>query len=235
MPRDMFPQSDGAFVQWVTQYTELLVTSPTTYGIDAAQAEALGIKVDAFTAALATATNRVTRSPANLEIKFAKRDELVSEVRRLTAIIQASPVMDNAKRAALGIPLRGENPPTPVPAPTAEPLIIVGDVRGNRIDVQVVDKADPNRRARPEHVATVTVLYFVGETPPNRPEGWVIQGTTSKMKTIVEVAPDTAPGSKVWMIAYYSNRKGQSGVPSEAVAAFTQYREGGLQRMKLAA
>lgn len=229
----MTPQSDTALLAYADNFDAALIARFENVGLSIAQAEAFTAARAAYVAAFGVANEQATRTPVSIELKNEKKDALVKILRELIGQIQSFGGTTDADRRAFDITIRKD--PSPIPAPGSAPVIIVESVTGNVINVRLKDATDPDRRGKPDGVATATLLYHVGPDAPTSIEGWTLQGTVSRVTASVEVAPTTPGGSKVWIIGYWSNAKGESGPPSTAVSTFTQFIEGGLSQLKIAA
>ncbi|MEM1097344.1 MAG: hypothetical protein AAGH92_01015 [Planctomycetota bacterium] len=237
MSRQSFiPASDSELNVFGLNFTSYLEAAPTpgTYGLSDADASAFADAQAAYTAALAKANAEATRGPLSIAQKDNAKKTFKDVIRKTAAIVQAFPGTTDDMRAELRLPVR-DTVPTPIPAPAAELKISVEAVSGTQFHVRLSDPEHPPRRRKPDHATTATLLYHVGETAPTTIEGWTLSGTVSKTRTIVQVNPQTTPGSKVWFIGYWSNGKGESGNPGQPVAAFTQFTEGGLTELRIAA
>ena len=137
------------------------------------------------------------------------------------AAIQASATVSDVQKVALDITIR--RLPTPQPAPGTKPVVSIVSVMGRTVQLRLRDAASPHRIGRPPGVSGATILSFVGAAAPASLGQWKFEGNITK--TVVNVVfPDTiAPGSLVWITAFWSNRKDQSGPPSDPISAYLQY------------
>src|SRR4051812_19749576 len=103
MSTDFIPGREAQLVTFSTNFKNLITLAPTTYGLTAAQATAYGTKHTLFTTAFQTATDPSTRSPSAIIAKDVAKNNLISEIRMLSRIIQAAPAVTAQQRSDLGI------------------------------------------------------------------------------------------------------------------------------------
>ncbi|MEM9752385.1 MAG: hypothetical protein AAF916_03275 [Planctomycetota bacterium] len=236
MSRTLIPRSAGDLNNFGINFTQQLETAPggpADFGLSDADASAFVDAQNAYAAAYARNENMETRGPSSVQGLRDQRANFVEVIRTTVTKVELFPGLTDQMRVDLQIPV--PEPRGVVPPPAAELAIQVESVDGTAFSVRLSDPEHPTRRRKPDHATTATLLYHVGETAPTTIEGWTLSGTVSKTRTVVQVNPQTAPGSKVWFIGYWSNGKGESGNPGQPVAAFTQFTEGGLTELRIAA
>ncbi|MEM8784204.1 MAG: hypothetical protein AAGE65_15320 [Planctomycetota bacterium] len=221
-----YPTRESELIVWLANFKALIVGNPTAYGLTDTQSDTLGDAVDEFDTAYQTANDPTTRSPRNIEQKNELKDACMAVVRNYAAIIKSTPGMTDTKLIALGLPTREE--PTPVPAPTEAPAIEILDAQANAIEFLLYPSTGTSRRGKPEGVQGATVLSYVGQTAPLDPAVWKFEGNTTRNKKTIVFPEDLAPGTKVWLTAFWFNRKAQSGPPCDPVPAYIQF--GGMRR-----
>ena len=220
-----FTQSEPKLLDFTGHFGRSILAAPAEYGLTADQATQYQTTRDRFVQLHELCQSRVTRSPANIFAKNEQKKTLVNATRMLVDVVQAWPPMTNDKRAVLGITVR-DRTPRPVPRPTERPRIAVTGVSGHDVTVELT--REDGRRGRPANAAQATLLSFVGESPSANPDDWRFEGNTTKAATTVEVSTSVPAGSRVWVTAFWSNRRAQSGPPAEPVSAFVQF--GGMAR-----
>jgi hypothetical protein len=125
-------------------------------------------------------------------------------------VIQAYPPLTNTQRVALGITVPDEEP-TPVPPPADPPVLTIVSTLGRTVELQLRDFNNTEKRGKPANVAGATILMYVGEEAPIDPAQWQFCLNTTKTTIHYDFAPSVPAGSKVWLIAFWRNRKDQSG------------------------
>lgn len=215
------PVREAELVTWATQLSQHLNTTPGEFGTDLATAEAYDDVVGGFVTAYQTANNPPTRSKPFIEAKNVKKNFLVSESRKLIAVLQAWPGMTNEKRDILEIPRRG-NEPTPIGPPTVMPVLRVASVEGNVINLEL-RRADGTTRSKPEGVRSARLFSFVGANPPSDLPAWTFDGGTTKSDPQITVPAGVAPGSVVWVAAMWVNPRDQPGPACAPVKTHTNF------------
>lgn len=223
MPRTFLPSRESDLITWSQSFQSTIVSAASDYGLTDPQAADYTTKQAAFVSAHKVANEPLTRSPGNIEVKNTKKQELITLTRELVDICQASPVMDNDKRKALGITIR-DSTPTPVPVPKTSPNIDILSVVGWTVELRLHNE-DSTKRAKPEGVKGATVFSYVGETPPTNVDDWKFEGNISKTETTIHFPSTLAAGTKVWTTAFWFNTTSQSG---PAAAPVSTNLQGGL-------
>ncbi|MEO0963655.1 MAG: hypothetical protein AAFY08_00930 [Planctomycetota bacterium] len=194
---------------WITNFKNRLDDDATAYGLTSTQATAYGTLATAFLDAYQTAQEPTTRTPSSIEAKDTAKDAVLAETRALVRIAQAWPEMTNQKRSDLGITVPDPEP-TPVPVPTEEPQLDVAAVNGRRLSLRLREQSTGERR-KPTGVTGATVLSYVGETIPSSIRDWSFEGNTTRLDVDVVFEDSVPQGAKVWVTAYWYNRKAESG------------------------
>lgn len=208
MASNTFPSREPEFLTWSKNLAQLLTSAPAEFGATIEQAASYSAAQEAFASSYQRANDPVTRSPANIEVKNMKKDELVVQTQAICKILQASPVMDNGKRRALGITIRQGD--TPINPPADRPFVEITSVDGWTVNLRL-GGGEGMRRKKPAGVSACYVFSFVGEQPPAGLSGWKFDGGTSRTTTSVTFPTAFAPGTKVWITACWINAKQQSG------------------------
>lgn len=179
--------------------------------------------------------NRKNPGGAHLAIKDAKKRELDAMARELVRIIQAYPPLTDDQRRELKITVRKSR--TPVPAPTARPMVEVASVVVRTVTVNVYDPTSATKRNKPAGSVGAKLYTFVGANYPSDPGLWDYQGDFTKSKCEITFADSVPSGAQVWVCAAWYNRKGETGQPSVPIT--TNIQGGGASEdtpgMKIAA
>lgn len=209
MPKSYLPGRESELLTFVNNLNAKISAGPEVYGLTIEQAGELAGVVTAFATAYQIANDPETRSPAKIEAKNNAKEAMLVVVRALVKVCQASPVMDDDKRAALGITIPDLDP-TPVPVPELAPQMDVVSVVGRTVNLRLRNAAT-GKRKKPTGVATATVLSYVGDTIPQTLREWTFEGNDTRLDTKVEFGDEFTPATKVYLTAFWSNRRGESG------------------------
>jgi hypothetical protein len=215
------PTKDSLLATYAPNFSGIITLSPTTYNVTAGQATALATATDNFVDAYGASSADGTRSKSLTTAKNSAKTALLSLLRPMYGAIQASATVTNTQKVNLGITIR--RLPTPVPAPSTEPVVTVVSVTGRSVKLRLRDAANPHRVGRPVGVASATILSYVGATPPASIGLWKFEGNVAK--TVIDIVfPDTvAPGAQVWFTVFWSNRKDEPGPACDPVSTYLQF------------
>ena len=217
MPSTYLPAREAELVTWSNNFNTLVQANAVTYGLTLDQATDYSAAHAAFVAAYQIANDPLTRSPANIEDKNDKKAVMIELTRELVNIIQAFPGTTNKMRSSLGITVKDVTP-TPTPVPEMAPQLDVAAVHGRRMSIRLRDAATGERK-KPVGVTGATVLSYVGETIPEDMRLWHFEGNTNRANIDVIFEESVPMGAKVWITAFWFNRRSESGPASAPVSA----------------
>jgi len=218
---DFLPTKESELVTWTTSFTNLIVGSPTDYGLTVPEATAYQALSDDFIAAYLVVQNNLTRSPANIILKNEKKALMIEGARALSRQIQGTPSVTPAMKSELGLNPR-ITPRVPIPVPSEMPEVDVNSVVGRVVTVRL-HSATSEGRAKPNGVGGAMVYTFVGETPPDELGEWFFQGNVTRTLFEIEFPNSVAPGTKVWVTAAWTNPRGQAGPACDPVSTHVQF------------
>jgi hypothetical protein len=219
------PTKDVLLLDWSTNASTRLTASPATYGTTAAVATAYA----AVHAPFVTAYNNLiasrasgTRSESLTSIKALAKVALLNFARPLYKQIQFNTAVTPAAKIELGVVV--PNPePTPRPVPAFAPELTVVSINGRLMTVRLSDPANPTRKRMPLGVDGATVMSFVGATAPEDVFAFKYEGSTSRTTFDVLFPESAAPGTQVWLTAFFFNERKQNGPACAAVGAIVNY------------
>ena len=215
-----FPTTDTGLLAWSLNFQTILTASPTTYGLTAAQMTAYGTLHTNYATALA-ACDPGQRSKTAVAAKNSARSSLKQSARLLANIIDGQSTVTDAQKIDLGLNVR--NAPTPTPAPADAPALDIVSVSGRTVSLRLHDATDASRRGRPAGVAGATIFSFVGATPPAGTAEWNFEGNTTKTNFDVVFPESVAPGTLVWLCAFWRNETDQSGPACSPISTNVQF------------
>jgi hypothetical protein len=215
---DWIDRTDGGLVTQSQAFSGAISSSPTTYGLVAADATALAADVTSYVNSYEASADPATRTKVTVEQKSTAKDVLVARMRSYGRRIQANPSVSSAQKVALGLHVRN-TPPAPVPVPATRPVATVISSMGRSVKTRIADELTPSKRSKPAGVSEAEIFTFVGENPPADIFGWIYQGQASKTSFDVTFPASVASGAKVWICARWCNRRGEAGPLSIPVFA----------------
>lgn len=213
------PTKDEILLSWSLNFKTLLSATPANYFMSAGQATTYSTAHAAFAAALTTAITPATRTKGSIAAKDTAKDALLILARGYSKMIGANPQISDQLKIDIGVNVRAR--PQPIPAPTATPVVEFVSVVGNTVRVKLKDN-EGSKRGKPVGVAGASIFSAVSSVAPTEPSAFRFEGNTSK--PIIDIVfPNTvAPGSRVWICAFWFSAKMESGPSCAPVGVFLQ-------------
>jgi hypothetical protein len=216
---DYLPTREADLLQWSANFDARITAGAASYGLTPAQATVYNGLHSAFQQAWQKANENLTRTPAAIQTKKDAKKALISGeggIRELAGIVQEYPGTTDTERVELGLTVRAE--PSPIPVPQEMPGLDIVSVTGRTVKIRIHDASSPSSRAKPDGVLGAGVYSFVGATPAESLDDWTYEGSTTKNIINIEFPASVPAGSKVWLSAYWFNPKVESGSPCEPVS-----------------
>jgi hypothetical protein len=213
---DYLPGPDADYQAWVANFVTYANANLAALGLVAADMTPVTTAQTTFNTAF---TDHIAAKQAAMAAKQTKdvgRQTLTAAIRPLVRRLQASSVVTDAERAALGITVPAT--PGPIGPPTTAPLVSIEC--GNRLQhtLRFVDSATPTRRSKPAGVMGVEIWSKVGTTPPaNEGELSFVSVDTSQPAVINYDAADGNKNAYYWL--RWVNPTGERGPWSEQASA----------------
>jgi hypothetical protein len=217
MGRSWLPLKDQDLRAFCAAFLATITPAAPSFGLAAGDVTALTSAVGSYTDALAAIDEPSTRTRVTVAAKQMSRHSLMTLMRNLYKKVRAAN-LTNDKLEALGLPVPVI--PSPVPVPAMSPQITIVSRHENTVSIKFTDPTDPTRRGRPPGVDGISVFSFVGETPPTTSAGWHFEGSTSRMSADVVFPSTVAPGSKVWLTAFFFNPRALSGPAGSPISTY---------------
>jgi hypothetical protein len=224
------PSRDSEVLSWTTNFGSIVSGSPGTYGILDSSILAFVAKTEAFRSALQLADDPGTRTRVTVAAKNLAKRELVQDARLLVSVVDGQPNVTADQKLALGIKVRKSHR-TPVPPPAQAPDLDLLGVTGRSVRLRAHNAETVSSRRKPSGVLGLTVLSHVGDTVPERLDDWKFEASTTKTVFEVDFPVSLPPGTKVWVTAFWFNRRAESGPAAEPVSTLLQF---GAPQLKLA-
>ena len=202
MSASYLPQTDQELDAWALNFSEKITATPGTYGLMASDAAAIATAVNLYDDALALVLDPGGKTKATVADKNAKKAAMQVTLRQYAQMIKSNRGVSNDAKVALGLHINDDGP-TPIPAPTTEPVLAVS---GDAPLVQAVafrDATTPDRKAKPEGVSGMMLAVAVAASTaaPPAPEAAPVYGIATRQPYRVQF--DTADKGKV---AFYYGR-----------------------------
>jgi hypothetical protein len=220
MSRGPLAKTDGDLLRFAQNFSTLFAIDPTQYGGTPAMSASLATKVDDFQAKLAACDPGVRNKVATLQ-KSNSRDSLVSALRLLFNLVNAQANVTDSMKAELGMTVRSR--PTRIPPPAFSPVIDIESVDGWTVYAKIHGPDDAGR-GLPAGCDGISIFSFTGgDEAPTDPSRYKFEANTTKTKVAIAFPETLAPGTKVWLTAFYYNERKESGNACSPVSATIQY------------
>ncbi|MBX3396730.1 MAG: hypothetical protein KF841_15340 [Phycisphaerae bacterium] len=217
---DYIPGGDAEFGTWLDNFIAYANANLTGLGLVAGDLTPVTTAQSAWKAAYPAHIAAQQAALAARQDKDAARAGVEAAVRPLVRRLQASPAVDDAERASLGITVPDAGA-TPVGPPTTRPLVLVECGQRLQHTINFRDEATPTRKAKPPGVLGAEIwvnVLPIGSPTPGDPEtfGFVALDT----KTPYTLNFDAADGGKnAHYLVRWVNSTGQKGPWSETATA----------------
>jgi len=162
---DYIPPVEDEFDTWIQNLQSKLDTAPADYGLVAGDLVPLTGAVATWKTDLAAARVAEMALAAAMQSKQTSRATATGEARQLVARIQANNSVDDAARAAAGIPVR-DTTKTPAAVPTSAPSATIDAGRRWQHTVHFRDDQTPNSKAKPAGVRGAEIWMKIGDPAP---------------------------------------------------------------------
>lgn len=195
---DYIPGPDANFQAWQSNFVTYANANLAALGLTAADMAPITAAQSTWQTAFPAHIAAANAAKAARQAKTGARAAYVAVLRPLVRQLQASDVVSDAERAALGITVRQE--PTPIGPPTTAPLVAIECGARLQQTLRFVDEATPTRKAKPAGVMGVEIWNKVGTTPPaNENELRFVAVDTNSPYTLNFTAEDGGKTNYVWM------------------------------------
>ena len=222
MRTSFLPATDEALRAWAQNFATRTTADAALYGLSAGEAATFAGLSAAYSAALTEATEPATRTRGTVAAKDDARTELRREASALSKKVQGTVTVTNQQKIDLGLNVP-DVIPSPVPPPATAPLLSVKSVAGRTVTLRMRDALNPDRRAKPAGVRSATVFSFVGPMAPTELGQWKFEGNTTRTTLDVVFGPAAEPGALVWLTAFWSNGRAESGPLGSPISTHLQF------------
>jgi hypothetical protein len=217
------PDGDLQLAEYAENGVAVITPAAPTFGLSSAQLTSLTAAATDYRTKLTTAREPSTRTSVSVALKNTSKNSLKALLRALYRIVDAYPLTTDGQRAALGITIPDRHP-TPINAPTTQPVARIAGTGGGFAEVELRDQLTPDSPKKPAGASGAQVYYVL--TAPNAPEpdfatDGVFYGVASKGTYRLTLPSDSA-GQRLWIQARWMTRRGltgPTGVPTSAVIA----------------
>jgi hypothetical protein len=162
------PPTDGAALNWMENFRDLVAVNFAAYGLVQGDADAITAAVDAYEAAYAVAQAPSTRTKPTVAAKDAARAAAEETCRTYAQMLKTNMALTDQQRADLGLniddPVRGR-----IPAPETSPLLTIIAATSLCHTLRYADSSTPAKRAKPDGVQQLLLYRAIGEDATSDP------------------------------------------------------------------
>lgn len=227
MGRSFYLGTDAELYTGSQNFSTKITASPVSFGLVAAQATAYASLNSVWAAAYLLAVDPETRTRGAIAAKNQARADVRKMASDLAKLIDGTATVSDAQRLDLGLNVRATA--APIPAPSQAPHLDVVGRSGTTVTIKLHD-GTASRRRKPAGVKGASLFSHVGSggaTPPAELADWKFEGNTTRTKVGVQFDAALAPGTVVWLCAFWFNPRAQAGPGCTPVSAILA--GGGMQ------
>lgn len=166
---DYIPAADAQFQAWQANFVTYVNAHMADLGLAPDDVAAVNTAAVTWTADYPAHIAAQTAAQGARAAKAGARDTLEAAVRLLVRRLQASPDVDDAERAAMGITVHdGEGAALSGP-PKTRPVVKVDTSERLQHTIHFADEATPTRKAKPDGAMGAEIWVKVGDPAPVDP------------------------------------------------------------------
>jgi len=217
MARDYIPAPDGDFHIWQNNFVTYVNTHLADLGLVAGDVAPINTAQATWT----TDYPAQTAAQAARQAKDDARASLEGVIRPLVRRLQASPDVDNAERAAMGITVPDQELSPKGGPPTSRPVVRVDTSQRLQHTIHLADESTPTSKARPDGVMSAEVWVKVapaGDPPPADPKELTFLAVDTRTPYTTDFDGADAGKTAHYMLRWVSTT-GEKGPWSETASA----------------
>lgn len=201
MSTSYIPPRDADLLSWSLNFATLIAASPATYGLMSSDAAAITVAQTLYSTDYAIAISPSTRTPQSIQAKDTSKVQLLATVRPYAQQVANNAGVSSSLKISLGLNGR-TNTPTPVAAPTSNPVLVVQSALPYQHILRYRDAlVSPSVKAKPANVTQAQIYAMVSVTPVTDPALLSFLGVNTKSPFAI-----TWDSSNVGKQAYYAAR-----------------------------
>ena len=214
---DYIPGGDAAFDTWQTNFVTYVNANLANLGLVAADVVSLNAAAATWTADYPALTAAQAAAQAARQTKDAARVGLEGAVRPLVRQLQASPDVDDAERAAMGLTVPDADA-APIGPPVTRPVVAVDTSQRLQHTIRFADEATPTSLAKPAGVMGAELWVKVGDPAPVDPNELTFLSVDTRTPYVTTYPGDDGGVTAHYMLRWVSTT-GERGPWSETASA----------------
>jgi len=206
------PGADRDLRAWVTNFVTYASAHAVAMGIVVADVTAISTAETDFETKLDAQTTGKASAKSFTQAKDTSKTALRLAVRTLVNRLQASTLVTDAQREALGITVI-DGSRSAAAAPTSRPIVSVWVSQGLRQEIRFADENTPTRRKKPAGVRGAEVwvkIAVAGSVPPVDVSEMTFLDLSTASPYVAEFTGENA-GKTAWYRLRWVNTRGEKG------------------------
>ena len=224
MRKDFFPDRETDMLSWTANFAQKLASDYAALHVSAEVAQAYVDRQAEFAEAYRVAQAPETRTSLAVARKNECRRVIEQFSRGLARQIGGNLAVTDDQRFSLGLNIR-KSAVRKIAAPDTGPTVQVMQVVGATAELRLCDPGRSDGRARPGGAASATIFVAVGQDRRGPSEPWRFLTMTNQTSLKIYFGNAYPPGTRVWLMARWNNRRGESS--SDGIATYACLGEGG--------
>lgn len=221
MARDYIPAPDADFHIWQNNFVTYVNTHLADRGLVAGDVAPINTAQATCTTDYLAQTAAQTAAQAARQAKDDARAGLEGVIRPLVRQLQASPDVDNAERAAMGITVPDKELSPKGGPPTSRPVVRVNTSQWLQHTIHFADESTPTSKAKPDGVMGAEIwvkVATVGQPPPADPKELTFLAVDTRTPYLASFEGADAGKTAHYMLRWVSTT-GEKGPWSETASA----------------
>ncbi len=216
---DYIPGPDAEFDAWQQNFVAYANANLAALGLVAGDMAPITAAQTTWTAAYPAHVSAQAAAESATAAKDGARVSYVFQLRLLVKQLQASPEVDDAERAALGITV--PDPGAPIGPPTSRPVVNVECGQRLQHTIHFSDEATPTRKAKPAGVLGAEIwvdVVAIGQPTPTDPAAFSFIALDTRTPYTLDFAGADG-GKNAHYLLRWVNPTGEKGPWSETASA----------------
>lgn len=210
MSSSYIPARDADFALWSANFSALISATPATYGLTAGDATTIAAANASFQAAYLLVTSPTTKTAATVQAKNVAKATTLATERPYAQRIAANAGVSSSLKIALGLNPR-TNPPTPVTAPTTNPILSIPSMINLGHILRYRDSlASPSVKSKPAGAIALELYGMTSATAVTDPTTLPFLGLQTK-SPFTELWDSGAAGKLAYYAGRWVTRRGLTG------------------------
>ncbi|MDR1384857.1 MAG: hypothetical protein LBJ67_13570 [Planctomycetaceae bacterium] len=211
------PGKDSEFLAWSENFLTQIVNHATAWGIPTDLKQALQTAYDDFYTFYMQSASPTERTAVITEQKNVARKELEKQIRELVGYWLKNPVITDADRIALGLPIH-KTTHTPAPVATTYPDFDIDSSTIRRLTIHFYDQGQKKSKAKPVGQHGAEIRWAILDAPTQNVDDLIHSSFDTHTPFTLDFN-GTQRGQTVYFCLRWENTRGEKGPWSEITSA----------------